>query len=71
MWSAIFQAIAAVPQIAALIERLVSWIVVELASAKEKKKLEDLDKGIALAKEKKDTRGIEEFFNPGKKGKKK
>lgn len=67
MVTAIFSAIAALPQLCAFVEKFALWITEQIQIAKDKKTLEDLAKATALAKEKKDTSGMDNIFDPSKK----
>jgi hypothetical protein len=67
MIASIFSAIAALPKLLEALEKLVGWISVQITAAKKKKLEEELAKAIELSKEKKDTSGLDQLFDPTKK----
>lgn len=67
MITAIFSAIAAVPKILALVEKLIAFMSDQLDQAKKRQALEDLEIAERKAKEKKDTSDMDSVFDPRKK----
>lgn len=67
MWSAIFGALTALPELLKLIESLIAWLSNQINQAKIKKAEEDLKKAAAKAEETKDTTDLDNQFDPRKK----
>lgn len=67
MWTALFSAIAAMPQLVNQILAFIKWIEQMLAVAVKNKTEEDLKKAIEKAKKDKNTGDLDAIFDPSKK----
>lgn len=65
--SAFFSALAAIPKLLEIVEKLVSWFATEIAAAKKRKLEEEMAKAVEIAKDTKDTSKIDQLFDPSKK----
>lgn len=66
MITALFNAIAGLPALVSAIESLIAFISDQLEQAKKKRASEEMAKATEIAKEKKDTSGMDKMFNPDK-----
>ena len=64
---ALFNAIAALPALFSLLEKFINFISDQLDQAKQRKAIADLAKASQDARQKKDTSGLDEIFDPSKK----
>lgn len=67
MITAIFSAIVGRPSLVTVIEKFIEFVTEQLDQAKKKRLAEEMDRATKLAKEKKDTSGMDKMFNPDKK----
>lgn len=64
---AIFNAIAAIPSLLSAIESMIAFFSDQVDQAKKRKLAADLAAAAEIAKQKKDTSGLDNIFDPGKK----
>jgi hypothetical protein len=64
---AIFNAIAAIPALLNALKSLIQFISDQVNAAENRKIIADLAKASQVSKQTKDTSGIENVFDPGKK----
>ena len=67
MWTSIFSAIAAVPQLIDTLEKFAQWLISEINLIKQKQQTVKLDNAVTKAESTKDTSGLDAVFDPNKK----